>query len=116
MIRVLVLLGTRPEAVKLAPVIWALEREPAAFSSVIVSSSQHTDLLRPFVRDFGLRIDRDLAVMREAQDLAGVYSRVLLSLSEMLSEEKPDIVLVQGDTTTAVAGAMAAFYAGICVG
>lgn len=116
MIRVLVLLGTRPEAVKLAPVIWAMERGSGGFSCTVVSSSQHTDLLRPFIRDFGLRIDRDLAVMREGQDLAGVFSRVIVSLSEVLREEKPDIVLVQGDTTTAVAGALAAFYAGIAVG
>lgn len=116
MIKVLVLFGTRPEVIKLAPVIWALERDAARFQCVTVSSSQHTDLLRPFVRDFGLRIDRDLQVMRPGQGLSGVFARVIASLSDVLAEEKPDIVLVQGDTTTAVAGALAAFYSGIAVG
>ena len=116
MIKVLVLFGTRPEVIKLAPVIWALESDAARFQCVTVSSSQHTDLLRPFVRDFGLRIDRDLQVMRHGQGLSGVFARVIASLSDVLAEEKPDIVLVQGDTTTAVAGALAAFYSGIAVG
>jgi UDP-N-acetylglucosamine 2-epimerase (non-hydrolysing) len=116
MIKVLVLFGTRPEVIKLAPVIWALERDTTNFRCLTVSSSQHTDLLRPFVRDFDLRIDRDLQAMRPGQNLAGVFARVISSLAEVLQEEKPDIVLVQGDTTTAVAGALAAFYGGVAVG
>jgi len=113
---VLTLFGTRPEAIKVAPVIWALERRPDAWRSVTVSSSQHTDLLRPFIRQLGLRIDHDLAVMMPGQAPVEVLARVAAGLAPILAAERPDVVLVQGDTTTAVAGALAAFYARIPVG
>jgi UDP-N-acetylglucosamine 2-epimerase (non-hydrolysing) len=114
--RVLTLFGTRPEVIKLAPVLGELERRPDRFRTSNVASSQHVELLHPFARHFGIRIDRDLEVMREAQAPADVASRVLTALDPVLASERPDLVLVQGDTTTAMAGALAAFFRGIAVG
>jgi len=113
---VLTLFGTRPEAIKLAPVIWALERRPDAWRSVTVSSSQHTDLLRPFIGRLGLRIDHDLAVMTPGQAPVEVLARVAAGLAPILAAERPDVLLVQGDTTTALAGALAGLYARVPVG
>lgn len=115
-IKVLTLFGTRPEVIKLAPVIRELEFQPNRFETVNVSSSQHTDLLHPLIRDLELRIDHDLKVMQPNQTLSSLAARVLSALDPVLLEEKPDIVLVQGDTTTALAGAMAAFHRHIPVG
>jgi UDP-N-acetylglucosamine 2-epimerase (non-hydrolysing) len=113
---ILTLFGTRPEVIKLAPVTWALEARGDAWRTVNVSSSQHTDLLYPFARQLGVRIDRDLAVMRPGQSPNEVLSRVVAALDPVLAEERPDLVLVQGDTTTALAGALAAFHRGVPVG
>ncbi len=113
---ILTLFGTRPEVIKLAPVLWALGRRSDRWRSVQVSSSQHTDLLRPFARDLGVRVDHDLAVMTPGQAPSAVLARVVSGLEPLFAEERPDLVLVQGDTTTAIAGAMAAFYARIPVG
>ncbi len=109
-IKVLTLFGTRPEVIKLAPVIAALEARPEHFTTVNVSSSQHTDLLHPLIRDFQLRLDHDLKVMQPNQTLSSLSARVLSALDPILVSEKPDLVIVQGDTTTAFAGAMAAFH------
>jgi UDP-N-acetylglucosamine 2-epimerase (non-hydrolysing) len=115
-IRVLTLFGTRPEVIKLAPVIAALEAEPGRFATVNVASGQHTDLLYPFARSFGIRIDEDLSIMEPGQTLSGVCARVLTALDPILVGRRPDVVLVQGDTTTALAGALAAFHRKIPVG
>jgi UDP-N-acetylglucosamine 2-epimerase (non-hydrolysing) len=115
-LRVLTLFGTRPEVIKLAPVIAALEAEPEQFSTVNVASGQHTDLLYPFARSFGIRIDDDLSIMEPGQTLSGVCARVLTALDPILVRTRPDAVLVQGDTTTALAGALAAFHRRIPVG
>ena len=112
---VLTLFGTRPEVIKLAPVVWAIERRSTDWRSVNVSSSQHTDLLRPFTRQLGVRIDHDLSVMTAAQRPADVLAKVVAGMSELLEAERPDVVLVQGDTTTAIAGALSAFYARVPV-
>ncbi|SFE53153.1 non-hydrolyzing UDP-N-acetylglucosamine 2-epimerase [Nitrosomonas sp. Nm166] len=112
---ILTLFGTRPEIIKLAPVIWAIERRRDIWRSVTVSSSQHTDLLRPFIREFGISIDHDLAVMTPGQTPNAVLARVIEAIEPLLLTERPDLVLVQGDTTTAIAGALAAFYARIPV-
>lgn len=113
---VLTVFGTRPEVVKLAPVLRQLDLYPDDFRSVVVSSGQHTDLLTPFVKLFGVKVDHDLGAMRPGQALNLLASRVLADLDPVLEREKPDLVLVQGDTTTAVAAALAAFYRGIAVG
>ncbi len=108
--------GTRPEVIKLAPVIRELGRRPRAFRAVNVSSGQHPDLIAPFVGLFGLRVDHDLKVMRPGQPLSLLFARVLNELDPLLEAVRPDAVLVQGDTTTAVAAALAAFHRGIPVG
>ena len=114
--RVLTLFGTRPEVIKLAPVIRRLEEFPSAFRTVNVASSQHTTLLHPFVESFGVRIDHDLEVMRANQSPHEVCARVLTAMESLLAGLRPDLILVQGDTTTALAGALAGFYSRIPVG
>lgn len=113
---ILTLFGTRPEVIKLAPVVHALEARPRHWRTVNVSSSQHTDLLYPFARRLAVRIDLDLAVMTPGQTPSEVLARVLSGLDPLLAAQRPDLVLVQGDTTTALAGALAAFHRGIPVG
>jgi UDP-N-acetylglucosamine 2-epimerase (non-hydrolysing) len=107
-IRVLVAFGTRPEVIKLAPVIASLADSPA-FRPVVLSSGQHTDLLAPFVARFGVTIDHQLNVMEPGQPLNRLFARVLTEVDAVLAAEPPDVVLVQGDTTTATAAALAAF-------
>lgn len=113
---IVTLFGTRPEVIKLAPVIRALEARPGSWHTINVSSSQHTDLLYPFARELAVRIDRDLGVMRQGQAPNEVLARVLAGLDPLLGAERPDLLLVQGDTTTALAGALAAFHRGVPVG
>jgi len=112
---VLTLFGTRPEIIKLAPVIRALE-ETSGLRTLNVSSGQHVDLLAPFVRLFEVRVDRQLDVMRPGQSLNQLAARIVNAVDELLAETRPDLVLVQGDTTTAMAGALAAFHRRIPVG
>jgi UDP-N-acetylglucosamine 2-epimerase (non-hydrolysing) len=114
--RVSCLFGTRPEIIKLAPVLRELESREDRFSLLRVASSQHTDLLHPFAEHFGVSIDRDLAVMEAAQTPAQVASRVLDAMGPLLAAERPDLLLVQGDTTTAMAGALAGFLQRVPVG
>ena len=113
--KILILFGTRPELIKLAPVVFGLKKHPR-FQTVVVSSSQHTDLLAPFLKIFKLKIDYDLRVMTANQTPTLVCAKVLSALDAILDEEKPDLILVQGDTTTAFAGAFAAFNRRIKIG
>ncbi len=112
--KVLVLFGTRPEAIKLAPVIHELRKK--FFQTIVVSSSQHKQLLRPFMDSLAIDVDFDLAVMRRDQSPSEVCSRVMSKLDKILDAEQPDLILVQGDTTTTLAGALAGFYRKIPVG
>ena len=114
--RVLTVLGTRPEVIKLAPVVRRLQQEPLVFQTTTVVSGQHADMLYPFAERFGLRIDRDLKVGRPNQTPSGVCARVLEALDGLLADEPFDAMLVQGDTTTALAAALAAFHRGVPVG
>lgn len=113
--KILVLFGTRPEAIKLAPVIKEL-KNIEKFQTIVVSSSQHTDLLTPFLELFKLETDYDLKVMTSNQSPNQVLSKTIASLDEILEKEKPDLILVQGDTTTTLAGALAGFNRDIAVG
>jgi UDP-N-acetylglucosamine 2-epimerase (non-hydrolysing) len=113
--KVIVLFGTRPEAIKLAPVIFELKNHPD-FRTVVVSSSQHTDLLTPFLQIFEIGVDYDLRVMTDNQTPNSVCAKVLQGLDAIFDREKPDLILVQGDTTTAFAGAFAGFNRRIAVG
>lgn len=108
--KLLTLFGTRPEVIKLAPVIHQLEAYQQVFQTINVSSSQHTDLLYPFIKLFDLRIDYDLQVMSPQQPPNQLCSRLLSALDAVLAIETPDLMLVQGDTSTALAGALAGFH------
>jgi UDP-N-acetylglucosamine 2-epimerase (non-hydrolysing) len=114
--RVLCLFGTRPEIIKLAPVLRALGARRERIATLHVASSQHRELLHPFANDFGVRIDRDLQVMEDGQSPTAVASRVLTALDPLIRGETPDLLLIQGDTTTAMAGALAAYQLGVPVG
>lgn len=115
MSKVLTIFGTRPEAIKLAPVILHLE-ESAGLRTINVATAQHTDLLYPVLEQFRIRVDHDLQVMEPDQDLHEIFGRTFFALRPILERERPDLVLVQGDTTSALAGALAAFYLKVPVG
>jgi UDP-N-acetylglucosamine 2-epimerase (non-hydrolysing) len=112
--KVLVLFGTRPEAIKLAPIIYELRK--GFFQTLVVSSSQHRELLKPFLKMLEIETDFNLGVMRKNQTPNEVCSRVLAKLDKILEAEKPNLILVQGDTTTTLAGALAGFNRKIPVG
>lgn len=112
--KVLVLFGTRPEAIKLAPVIHELRKK--FFQTIVVSSSQHKQLLKPFLDGLDIDVDFDLAVMKRNQLPNDVCARVMAKLDRILASEQPDLILVQGDTTTTLAGALAGFNRQIPVG
>jgi UDP-N-acetylglucosamine 2-epimerase (non-hydrolysing) len=112
-LKILVLFGTRPEAIKLAPVVHELKKK--LFRTVVVSSSQHKELLKPFLKMLDIAIDFDLQVMKKNQTPNEVCSRVMAKLDKILADEEPDLILVQGDTTTTLAGALAGFNRRIAV-
>ncbi|MFF2515432.1 non-hydrolyzing UDP-N-acetylglucosamine 2-epimerase [Streptomyces sp. NPDC058086] len=112
--RLMVVYGTRPEAIKMAPVIEALDRSPI-FRPTVTVTAQHRGLLDQVHALFGVRADHDLDILSERQSLADITVRVLDGLCPLLLRERPEAVLVQGDTTTAFAGALAAFYSQIPV-
>ena len=104
-----VIFGTRPEAIKLCPVVLALKKDPA-FSCRVCVTGQHREMLQQVLDVFGVVPDEDLALMRPNQTLAGLTARAMTALDAYLEREQPDIVMVQGDTTTVLCGALAAFY------
>lgn len=116
MLKVALIFGTRPEAIKMAPVVAALARRPDAFTARVCVTAQHREMLDQVLAVFGIPPHHDLDIMTADQGLEDVTSRVLLGLRGWLAAERPDWVLVQGDTTTAFAAALAAFYARIPVG
>lgn len=113
--RVLVLYGTRPEAIKMAPVILKLRQTPE-LTSIVCFTGQHRAMAETVMAVFGVTPDIDLNVMKPGQSLEGLTAALMLSLKAVFEEHKPDIVLVQGDTTTAMVGALAAFYKNVRVG
>lgn len=112
--KILILFGTRPEAIKLAPVIHELRRRKIPMT--VVSSGQHTNLLAPFLETLDINPDYHLAVMTENQTPNGVLSKTLAELDAIITGEQPQMILVQGDTTTTLAGALAGFNRKIAVG
>lgn len=108
--------GTRPEAIKMAPLIKELARYPEKFDSIVTVSAQHRQMLDQVLVDFQITPNHDLDIMKAGQTLADITSAVLTKLTEVLENEKPDIVLVHGDTTTSFAAALAAFYQQIPIG
>ena len=107
--KISIIFGTRPEAIKLCPLVLALKANPA-FECKVCVTGQHREMLQQVLDVFGVVPDKDLALMRPNQTLGGLTSRAIAAIDEYLAEERPDIVMMQGDTTTVLAGALAAFY------
>ena len=116
MLKVLTVFGTRPEAIKMAPLIAELERHAGRIDNRNCLTGQHKDMVEPLIALFGIRVDHDLQLMRENQTLEHITVAVLQEVGRILREEKFDLLLVQGDTTTSMAAALAAFYAGVKIG
>jgi UDP-N-acetylglucosamine 2-epimerase (non-hydrolysing) len=112
MTRVLCVIGTRPELIKMAPVVHAL-RADARFRVSVLGSGQHRDLLASLAQWFGIAFDHDLGIMVEGQSLTALTSRLLLAFEAHLVRERPDLIIAQGDTTTVLCAALSAFYLGI---
>ncbi len=108
--------GTRPEAIKMAPLVKEFQARANEFDTIVCVTGQHREMLKQVLELFDIKPDYDLEIMKEGQDLYDVTTRVLLGMREVLKKTKPDIVLVHGDTTTSTAAALAAFYQQIPVG
>ena len=113
---VLLVFGTRPEAIKMAPLVKALQGRPDRFRTLVCVTGQHREMLDQVLDIFEIKPDYDLDIMRPGQDLYDITSRVLTGMRSVLNDSKPDVVLVHGDTTTSMAAALAAFYSQIPVG
>ena len=109
-LRVITVFGTRPEAIKLAPVVSALGARPDVFQSSVCVTGQHREMVDQVIDLFSIRPDFDLKLMQHGQRLAGFAARALAELDLLFRDEKPDIVVVQGDTTTTLMASLAAFY------
>lgn len=109
-IKVMTVFGTRPEAIKMAPIILAMQQRPDEFTSITVVTAQHREMLDQVLNIFHIQPDYDLNIMRPKQTLSGITTRVLTQLDEVLDDVQPDIVLVHGDTTTTFAASVSAFY------
>ena len=114
--KVLLVFGTRPEAIKMAPLVMELQKQKERIETVVCVTGQHREMLDQVLEIFDIKPDYDLNIMKRGQDLYDVTARVLTGMREVLKEIKPDIVLVHGDTTTSTAAALAAFYQQIAVG
>jgi len=108
--RILIVFGTRPEAIKMAPVVKEFQRHPDNFTSLVCVTAQHREMLDQVLSDFKITPDFDLDIMKAGQDLFQITSAVLTGLRGVLAESNPDMVLVHGDTTTTMAAALAAYY------
>lgn len=114
--KVIVVIGTRPEAIKLAPIVLELEKHQALFEIKICVTGQHREMLDQMLQVFGLQPDYDLGVMTAGQTLSGVTAACLAGLDSVFGQERPDLLLVQGDTTTTFAASLAAYYHRVPVG
>lgn len=114
--KVLLVFGTRPEAIKMAPLYHALMRRPEEFETILCVTAQHRQMLDQVLRVFDMTPDIDLDLMKSGQDLFDVTAAVLVGMRGVLKEHQPDVMLVHGDTTTTLASSMACFYLGIPVG
>lgn len=113
---ILLVFGTRPEAIKMAPLVKTMQQYPNDFRTVVCVTGQHREMLDQVLQIFEIKPDYDLNIMKQGQDLYDVTSRVLVGLRDILKFVLPDVVLVHGDTTTSMAAALAAFYQQIPVG
>src|SRR5437868_10863101 len=114
--KILLVFGTRPEAIKLCPVIRSLREYPVPFDVKVCVTAQHREMLDQVLEAFGVAHDHDLDLMLPGQTLFQSTSRILAGLEKVLEAERPAMVIVQGDTTTTLCGALAAFYLGVPVG
>ncbi len=114
--KVMLVFGTRPEAIKMAPLVKEFQKHPDAFQTIVCVTGQHRQMLDQVLQLFEITPDYDLNIMKQGQDLYDVTARVLTGMRDVLKETQPDVVLVHGDTTTSTAAALAAFYMQIPVG
>ena len=114
--KVMLVFGTRPEAIKIAPLVKEFQKYPEIFETIVCVTGQHRQMLDQVLQLFDIKTDYDLNIMKQGQDLYDVTARVLTGMRDVLKEAQPDVVLVHGDTTTSTAAALAAFYQQIPVG
>ena len=114
--KVMLVFGTRPEAIKMAPLVKEFQKNPDDFETIVCVTGQHREMLDQVLRIFDIKPDYDLNIMKQGQDLYDITARVLTGMRDVLTECQPDVVLVHGDTTTSTAAALAAFYQQIPVG
>ncbi len=114
--KVMLVFGTRPEAIKMAPLVKEFQKHPETFKTIVCVTGQHRQMLDQVLKLFEITPDYDLNIMKQGQDLYDVTARVLVGMRDVLKEAQPDVVLVHGDTTTSTAAALAAFYQQIPVG
>ncbi len=114
--KVMLVFGTRPEAIKMCPLVKEFQKRADEFETIVCVTGQHREMLDQVLKIFDVTPDYDLNIMKQGQDLTDVTARVLTGLRDVFKECRPDVVLVHGDTTTSTAGALAAFYAQIPVG
>ncbi len=114
--KVMLVFGTRPEAIKMAPLVKEFQKHPNEFNTIVCVTGQHREMLDQVLQIFDIKPDYDLNIMKQGQDLYDVTARVLTGMRDVLKEAQPDVVLVHGDTTTSTAAALAAFYQQIPVG
>lgn len=114
--KVMLVFGTRPEAIKMAPLVKEFQKHPETFKTIVCVTGQHRQMLDQVLQIFDITPDYDLNIMKQGQDLYDVTARVLTGMRDVLMEANPDVVLVHGDTTTSTASALAAFYQQIPVG
>ena len=114
--QIMLVFGTRPEAIKMAPLVKEFQKYPDKFQTIVCVTGQHREMLDQVLHIFEIRPDYDLNIMKQGQDLYDVTARVLIGMRDVLKEAQPDVVLVHGDTTTSTAAALAAFYQQIPVG
>ena len=116
MLKVMTVFGTRPEAIKMAPVVLELKKHPEQIKTIVAVTAQHRQMLDQVLSLFKIDTDYDLDIMSQGQTLYDITTRALMGLKDVMEKEKPDLVLVHGDTTTTFAGALAAYYQQIPVG
>lgn len=114
--KIMLVFGTRPEAIKMAPLVKEFQKHPDLFETIVCVTGQHRQMLDQVLDIFEIKPDYDLNIMKQGQDLTDVTARVLTGMRDVLNDVRPDVVLVHGDTTTSTAAALAAFYAQIPVG
>lgn len=115
-LKVMTVFGTRPEAIKMAPVVNALKQHSNEFEAITVVSAQHREMLDQVLEIFDIVPDYDLDIMQQRQTLSGITARVIIRLDDVINETKPDIILVHGDTTTTFAASISAFYHQVAIG